>query len=1425
MILHLLCENLVPLVLAIFSSQAPQTCEPAAQPAPLCESGREVAGFADQAALQATPSIFSWNLSGNGEVAPQDVLVRIVTPSDDLRSWQLRAEASPGLELTCEDAPGASCVVDAWGVESHGAVRTLSNYIRVRPAPGADLSQAGTVRLTTRENPGLTQEIQIVPLQAERTAPQGSYTVKAWAQSESPKAEPRDYLHANLRLWVDEDFYFLEDPSGLLIPSGFLVWKGQVGATLATPWSVGIDGDPRQRVLSLDPARFEPLTNIIRLRAQIQLGHMVQAWQLVANVVEDLPLKRCRAGASCNAAESHCHVGTGVCVPLARGFGSTTARFDGQTTQENRSWDDPALTSLTSALNADRQSSISAIAPSPYTDFRRFQRVKAATLPPNYGRLACQAYFEPTLAARGWHLRRGKIDQGVFSCATIFDQIPGVADAHIPCLDFENAVMAGNSMPDCRKFEHEVTSSSDKVEQEKGAKRIRCRPGTDFDSKNFPWTVDHPNFGKTRVNVKLCALDGGHDTTGPAATATRLATGASEVVGWWSHLGLTTGASAIEQMRAGDRCAREIGQAFELLAERPNADLGPNCGAILENLQSLRNAVDDALEFRGDGGDVLPARLEVWSSLLRFLTQNSRLLRGFIHDVPKETLPVEVLDLAENAVSPEDLLATSVKMVGILIRQEQYLRAIVQSRSRRGGPVNPWRLSSAFFMVDSLSQAAINALEAGHDSLRDACGGIQEKAVLKRRALAVEALNMMTAIDMASMDSLSTSTMTQEEELQRDPLVFVARESAHAGIQTLVQGLSAHIPCTLDAADVTVPLYIRGAYKEPDAAASSRYWSNKAEIALAEMKDKQVEKLRAEFVALTQQARDTTSRKDILRQDNAQRWQQLCGLTDEKFLEIFKTPEEARKIVSHCFIAQKPTCSSVTRIEDLAPECLQGTLGTSVGQFLGEMGTLKSAEARLKERVEAVALTKTFCDDSAAYHSQSQAARVEFTRYIQGLQRQRDGAMRRSQELNLEAQKALIPNKVDHGIRFASNVAGAAGGLAGAAGAGAAAGAVAAMFEAGTASSLMETAEHDVNLLLATIGQSQDEAACQHQAQLVLKQIPPALAEMEASEMRVRIAKQAILVQIKILVSSLRVLALAESRLDELAYYHQHGYSAIRAAVNRYVRLHQEAKRSIRLAQRAREFETQGGYIPRSSGLTMVDSLEALIENNADIRRHMDDELAFGAHRRGFLDFHLKESLLGVASLRQSDANERFRAEVSAPGRARYASDGTYLGQAFKFSLAEAFKNRSTCDERLTRVWAIVHREGSQESLLTRIKLRRSTESFNHWCSSQSKLGTVNSMTYVSLHESGHGQGHEVDWSFSDGMQEALFEAMVNKPEDFTPVGHEDWIQSSFFGQGLFGDYELILPPSGPVERGPMIEKLTDVVVRFDFTHRKKNRF
>lgn len=278
--------------------------------------------------------------------------------------------------------------------------------------------------------------------------------------------------------------------------------------------------------------------------------------------------------------------------------------------------------------------------------------------------------------------------------------------------------------------------------------------------------------------------------------------------------------------------------------------------------------------------------------------------------------------------------------------------------------------------------------------------------------------------------------------------------------------------------------------------------------------------------------------------------------------------------------------------------------------------------------------------------------------------------------------------------------------------------------------------------------------------------------------------------------------------------------------VERFGREMQWAKRLTYLAAKAVEYEFQQTLYVRSKILQarhpdeLASAIEELQREQAGrtINRNRPSEHS--------VVLSLRELVAGPSFSSEQAQREKLRKLLISPESAYYNSAGEYLGQAIPFHFLPTGSLTHRCGERVWSVGATVQGDmlGTSEPSVPLFLLKGNTFK-SQWCSPHASGDGVNADSdhyqygyiYPTAHLFNPSQGGVADSPGDDTFTWAMMGATENTPAtQFYADAFREGSSEEIAGRGLYGDYLLLFPWKGVLEKGFTLDRVEDVWLRFD---------
>ncbi len=270
------------------------------------------------------------------------------------------------------------------------------------------------------------------------------------------------------------------------------------------------------------------------------------------------------------------------------------------------------------------------------------------------------------------------------------------------------------------------------------------------------------------------------------------------------------------------------------------------------------------------------------------------------------------------------------------------------------------------------------------------------------------------------------------------------------------------------------------------------------------------------------------------------------------------------------------------------------------------------------------------------------------------------------------------------------------------------------------------------------------------------------------------------------------------------------------------------AKRLTFMAMRAVEYEFQQSLSLRQEILSatspeqlqdaIVELKQEQVTRTINSRRPEESQLVLSL-RDQILLLENSESESGGQGERDWTPTQRFVDRLWSNENAVYDSLGEYLGQGITFNLAPTGELDYRCGERLWSLSATM-----QGDLLdvdapnTSLFLIRNNSFGSQWCDGRGEEASmqVGSMQPTSsLFEDDERGGSE---AFGLSKITAMLQPWFNVPRsEFYRESYAEGSSEEFAGRGLYGEYTILFPWKGLLEDGFPLERVEDILIRFDY--------
>jgi hypothetical protein len=204
----------------------------------------------------------------------------------------------------------------------------------------------------------------------------------------------------------------------------------------------------------------------------------------------------------------------------------------------------------------------------------------------------------------------------------------------------------------------------------------------------------------------------------------------------------------------------------------------------------------------------------------------------------------------------------------------------------------------------------------------------------------------------------------------------------------------------------------------------------------------------------------------------------------------------------------------------------------------------------------------------------------------------------------------------------------------------------------------------------------------------------------------------------------------------------------------------------------------------------------------------------------------LAQDILQLTALAPSRAGERtltalqrFQQRLWSPAYAMYDADGVYIGQGIPFSLEPQGELIDACAERVWAVTATIQGDTLTEAEpsvpLTVLKRNHFT---SQWCEGKDDGTGLQTSTVQPVSRLFHPEDRGGDEAEVSHFTSARVWPWFNVPRsEFYRDTYGEGASTEIAGQGLYGDYVLLFPANGLLREGFPLEKVEDVLLRFDY--------
>ena len=304
------------------------------------------------------------------------------------------------------------------------------------------------------------------------------------------------------------------------------------------------------------------------------------------------------------------------------------------------------------------------------------------------------------------------------------------------------------------------------------------------------------------------------------------------------------------------------------------------------------------------------------------------------------------------------------------------------------------------------------------------------------------------------------------------------------------------------------------------------------------------------------------------------------------------------------------------------------------------------------------------------------------------------------------------------------------------------------------------------------------------------------------------------------------------------------------ADTQEYARNFQRSKRIGDYALRALEYELQTSLPARGrlNAARLAQELEKIAEEIQDIKatplvrgQPPQHSVQIVSLRRDVLRWYDEDRRVetnrpdvqeadtqSLWQLEPVSAAEKFRRTLSGPQSAVWDARGTYLGQGFALLLdpellcprlgERARSSTSTCAERIWRVNAMLVGQFAHSTghVMGKISIYKSPSFFSRWSNLEERPNPYQVGRLGVPKNLGIDGGKTETAAMDVRGSRAILQPRCDITESvFAGTGYIDGSSEAFAGQGLYGEYLLVLDPESPI----LSSEITDVILKFDYLH------
>lgn len=501
---------------------------------------------------------------------------------------------------------------------------------------------------------------------------------------------------------------------------------------------------------------------------------------------------------------------------------------------------------------------------------------------------------------------------------------------------------------------------------------------------------------------------------------------------------------------------------------------------------------------------------------------------------------------------------------------------------------------------------------------------------------------------------------------------------------------------------------------------------------------------------------------------------------------------------------------------EINSECLRGTFGTGVAQLLEVSAAMKTASQRITEQKNAYRIVADGCKNSADFEAANNSLKAAHNAHIASLEDTASIVGTLTNSISTLAIAYVQPESVLDNVLGGETANNIFGGLLGV---------------GGVTEAVYRNKIRDANLAWETLLSERltedNYRNCIVQADLIHNGLKTwELQALEATRRfdvaRIDLENQRI-AAINLVHQARAAIAREDGRL--VTRYSHHYW--LDEAIDSFERDFEHAQRLTFMALRAIEYEFQqsldlrqdilGAKTPEELQNAIVLLRQEQFTRTLNSRRPEESQLVMSL-RDQILRIDDQDS--DVAGERDWSATESFRDRVMSGTNAVFDDLGTYLGQGIRFDLLPDGALEHRCGERLWSMTATL-----QGDLLdvdapnTSVFVIRNNSFSSQWCEGHEEEGaayqTASMLPVGGLFQPDNQGGSE---SFGLSKITAMLQPWFNVPRsEFYKESYSEGASEEFAGRGLYGEYTILFPWKGLLEDGFPLERVEDILIRFDY--------